>query len=132
MHKLQSHTTIIRYRLISCFFLIRIFLSLVALPLAAYGLFTDHRQLVIAGLATVFFAVVVRVLEWSLAGKVRCPLCMTPVMRNMGCSRHRRARRLLGSYRLRVAIGVLFRDRFTCPYCNEPTAIQVRQKRATS
>ena len=65
----------------------------------------------------------------SLAAKTRCPLCLTPVLATKGCSKHRNARTLLGSHRLRVAMSVLFKGRFYCPYCHEPSVLEVRQKR---
>ena len=57
----------------------------------------------------------------------QCPLCWTPVIGYPGCSPHRRARRFLGSRRLKVA-EVLFHFHFTCPYGHEqvgfPPAIE--------
>lgn len=41
--------------------------------------------------------------------------------------KHRKARRLLGSYQLRVAFAVMFTDRFRCPCCNEHTALDVKE-----
>ena len=35
----------------------------------------------------------------------------------------------MGSHRLRVALRILFRGSFVCPYCNEPTSIEARPKR---
>ena len=29
----------------------------------------------------------------------------------------------MGSHRLRVALAILFKNRFRCPYCNETTAL---------
>jgi hypothetical protein len=46
----------------------------------------------------------------------------------MRCAKHRKARRLLGSYPLRVAIAILFTAQFRRPYCNEPTAMDVRER----
>ena len=45
------------------------------------------------------------------------------------CVMHRNTRRLFGSYRLRVAMAVVFLGWFRCPYCGEPTAIAVRHRR---
>lgn len=52
---------------------------------------------------------------------------MMPPLHPKRCQKNRRARRLLGSYRLRVATGVLLRDRFLCPYCGEATKMAVRE-----
>lgn len=72
-----------------------------------------------AGIFGFFFSV----LCWLLAKSARCPLCGTPVMGGAACVRHRMARRLFGSHSLRVAAYIGFRGQFTCPYCNESTAM---------
>jgi hypothetical protein len=69
------------------------------------------------------------IIQWGMARRARCPLCMTPVMETKRCSKHRNAKPFLGSYRLRVALSIIFKGSFRCPFCHEPTAIQVRQKR---
>ena len=38
-----------------------------------------------------------------------------------------RCKKLMGSHRLRVALAILFRNRFRCPYCNESTALEIQQ-----
>ena len=32
----------------------------------------------------------------------------------------------MGSHRLRVALAILFKNQFRCPYCNESTALELR------
>ena len=51
---------------------------------------------------------------------------MTPVLAKKDCTKHRHARTFLGSHRLRVALAILFRNSFRCPYCNESTILEVR------
>jgi DNA-directed RNA polymerase subunit RPC12/RpoP len=63
-----------------------------------------------------------------MGGRIRCPLCMVPPLQSRGCARHRTAEKTLGSYRLRVAKSILLAGSFRCPYCGEPTAMQVRQR----
>lgn len=67
--------------------------------------------------------------QWIVASRANCPLCMTPVLGNKQCNKHRRARKLLGSYRLRVAFQILTQNKFDCPYCSEPTELKVREPR---
>jgi len=50
---------------------------------------------------------------------LRCPLCRGLLMRRATCSVSSKARRTLGSLRLRIATGALFRGNFRCPYCGE-------------
>jgi len=61
-----------------------------------------------------------------MAGRAKCPLCLTPPLVHKSCQKNREARTFLGSYRLRVALSVLLLRRFTCPYCGEPTRCEVR------
>jgi hypothetical protein len=80
-----------------------------------------------SGSGLVIVGMLLIVAQWIAASHAGCPLCRTPVLAPMGCMKHRKARRLLGSYQLRVALTIMFRERFRCPYCNEPTAMDVRE-----
>lgn len=59
----------------------------------------------------------------------RCPLCRVTCMAANRCGKHRKARPLFGSYRMRVAMGIVFSGDFRCPYCGEPVALQQRTSR---
>lgn len=67
-------------------------------------------------------------LLWGI--RARCPLCLNPPLVPRRCQKHRTAQTFAGSYRLRVALSVFFRGRFTCPYCGEPTRMTVRDRHA--
>jgi hypothetical protein len=62
-----------------------------------------------------------------LSQEARCPLCRVAVLGCNGCSKHSKARRLLGSYRLRPAFSGLLKGSFRCPYCGEPVALELRE-----
>lgn len=66
------------------------------------------------------------VLNFVISSRLRCPLCMVPPLLNLGCSKHQTAETLFGSHRLTVALSILFKSSFCCPYCGEPTAMEVR------
>jgi hypothetical protein len=72
-------------------------------------------------------ALVLAVLQWIFASGGKCPLCTMPVLSKKGCSKHRNARCVAGSHRMPVAFGVLFKGHFRCPYCNEPTLLELRE-----
>lgn len=72
-------------------------------------------------------AAVLAILQWIFASGGKCPLCTMPVLSRRGCSRHRNARCVAGSHRFPVAFGVLFKGHFRCPYCNEPTLLELRE-----
>lgn len=87
---------------------------------------TADRQLAIVGLGLVGLVVLLALLQWISASGARCSLCMMPVLSRKGCSTHRHAKPLLGSRRLRVALSILLKGSFRCPYCNEPTILRLK------
>jgi hypothetical protein len=112
-----------------------LFLVLVCLliPAAAgtllFGLATHDQEITVLGAALAGMGMLCGFTQFVLASKARCPLCMTPPLASKHCSKHREARRLFGSYRLRAAIWMLTRGHFRCPYCNEPTVLEARERR---
>jgi hypothetical protein len=88
----------------------------------------DHVPVWSAVILIAFTAMVI-LLQWIMASRTNCPLCVTPVLANKSCSKNRHARQLFGSYRMRVATTILFRNLFRCPYCGELTALKVRESR---
>lgn len=128
MHRLPSSSSLIRFRLAS------ILLVLVALAIPAglvqlgRGAFLQQQPLVIQGFGILVLGLVLAVVQWFIASRARCPLCMVPPLSRKSCQKNRKARRLFGSYRLRVAVSVLARNRFQCPYCGEPTRMAVRER----
>lgn len=89
---------------------------------------TYDRKLGIIGLGLVGVAVLLALLQWIFASGARCSLCMMPVLSRKGCSKHRHSKRLLGSHRLRVALSILLKGSFRCPYCNEPTILRLKAR----
>ena len=129
MHRFSSQSAIVRLKLASLLLFLKYGCGVSAGGVLIYSLVESDTQLTWIAIGGGVLTLVVVVLQWSCAAKTRCPLCLTPVLATKGCSKHRNARPFLGSYRLRVALGVLFKGRFYCPYCNEPSALEVRQRR---
>ena len=75
------------------------------------------------------FVIGITIIVGILSQRTKCPLCMVPTMGNPSCVKHRRARKLFGSYRFRVALSALFAGYFACPYCQEMTSMEVRASR---
>lgn len=129
MHRLPSKSVLIRFRiaaLLLCFNCLLI--PAVLLTLLYSALVADENLTKIAlGLGALLFLIVM--LQWLFASRARCPLCMTHVLSTKRCSKHRKARKFFGSYRLRVALAVLFKGCFSCPYCHERSAMEVRTRR---
>lgn len=126
MHRLPHAAMITRFRSASVLLLLAHALFLSGVGLLAYGLYRHDLEFVWFGTGLLVSSMLVTIVQWIVATRVRCPLCMTQVLAHRSCSKHRRARTFLGSYRLRVAFAVLVRRSFRCPYCGEPTAMAVR------
>ncbi len=126
MHRLRSKSAVHRFRLAA----ILLCLQLILIPLTGYllihSLVIDDRELTLIALGLLLLMLLIQILRYLISGKTHCPLCMTPVLAARGCAKHRQSRPLFGSHRLRVALAVIFRNSFRCPYCHEPTVLEVR------
>jgi hypothetical protein len=130
MHRLPSSHSLRCFRIAALLFLATFLLigaSLVTLGLAIFHVNWEYVNL---GIGLAVAAPLSLIMRAFFAGQTRCPLCMTPVLSKRSCAKHRRARKWLGSYRLVVALTILFRQWFRCPYCNESTLMKVRAKHA--
>jgi hypothetical protein len=129
MHRFQTESVIFRLRIAALLLFFKWLLIPATLVVLLYSILVAERELTIIALWLGALVVAVAILQRLLANRARCPLCMTPVLSINGCSKHRKASRFLGSYRLRVAQGVLFKGAFLCPYCHEATEMKVRFRR---
>lgn len=106
------------------------FLTLpVAVGFLSYGVFSKDIELMRIAAMILGFGFFLKVIIYLMSGRLKCPLCHGAPLRNLGCTKHKSAETLLGSYQAEVAIAVLFKDKFRCPYCGERTAMQVRERR---
>ena len=127
MHHPRSTTDILRFRLAACLLVGNGLLALVAAGFLIRSLMTHNFQWTMLGSGFVVLMLLMVIAQWIAASRTRCPLCCTPVLAPMRCAKHRRARTVLGSHRLRVALAILFKNHFRCPFCNEVTGMEVRQ-----
>ena len=130
MHAFHSHRSLLQLRLSSLalwgmlvFFLLSMGMGLVAVVQADF-----------LAMKRTFFCeclvVILALLHRLMAGSASCPLCRNQPLVAKGCQKHRKAHRLLGSYRLEVASSVLLHNSFRCPYCGESSRCCVRDRRA--
>jgi hypothetical protein len=128
MHRLRSASIVRRLRFAAFFLSLKVLLALSSFLVLVVGSFQIDRELTGVGLGLGMLAALSGGLRFCASSHTCCPLCMTPVLSNRSCSKHRRARKVFGSYRLLVALSILFRNSFRCPYCNEQTAMKVRER----
>lgn len=128
MHKLPSLDTLRRFRVASLLILLMFVTLPAAVGFAVAGVLLEEKRWFVFAGASVGIVLLCLAVNFVLGSRLRCPLCMVPPMQNRGCSKHRTAARMLGSYRLKVAHSIVFKGSFRCPYCGEPTTMQVRQR----
>ena len=127
MHRFHSKSSIIRFKFAAFCLCLKCLLTPVAVGILIYSLIVEDRELTLIAAGVGATALLMLLAQWLVTA--RCPLCRMPVLAASGCSKHRNARTFLGSHRLRVALAVLFKGSFLCPYCNEATALKVRTRR---
>lgn len=128
MHHPQSISDARRLRIASLLLLVNRLLIVTSSSMLLVSVFANDRHLLVYGTILVGISVMLIFAQWFAASQAGCPLCQTPVLSPMGCIKHRKARRLLGSYKLRVALAIMFKERFRCPYCNGHTEMEVRER----
>lgn len=109
--------------------LLLLFILSFSIALMVYALCTQKDSHALLGLCGILTSLVLFILYKTFASSAHCPLCRGHVLRGSGAQRNRRARRSLGSHRLRVARDIIFTNSFVCPYCNEQTLCIVRARR---
>ncbi len=128
MHRFQSRSVVTRLKLAALLMCLKWFLAPAAIAIFIYSLIYKMEYLTLVAFSLAAASVLAGIFQWIFASRARCPLCMTPVLINKDCSRHRNAKRLMGSYGLRAALAITVKGNFRCPYCNEPSVLQVRER----
>ena len=128
MHGLSNHHMVRRFRFAALLLLLKWLLMSGFPGLLGYSMWAERRDLTWYALGLLGIGVVVSLAHWIIAARARCPLCLVPSFSHQQCSKHRKALHFLGSYRLFVALAVIFKGYFRCPYCGEPTAMEVRSR----
>lgn len=129
MHRLPNQYAVIRFRFAALLLLGKWALAIGSVVMLAYSLCVANQEFTQLSIGLIWISVCVGVVQWLLAGRARCPLCIGPPLVHGDCSTHRSIRPLFGSHQIRVALSVVFRGWFRCPYCGEPTVIEARHNR---
>ena len=130
MHRLPNKKSIWRLRFASLLLWINYLAFAAVLAAFTYAVVERSRELVNIAILIMAGFIGSVILQWLISMQTKCPLCITPVLAAKNCSKNKKAKTFLGSYRLRVANNVIFRNHFRCPYCSEPTELKVRDRRA--
>jgi hypothetical protein len=125
MHHVRSASRVLCFRVAAFLLFFICLLAVVAVGLLIQSILTNDFRLTIAGSGFAILCLFLFIPQWALGAHTNCPLCWTPVIASKSCSKHLHARKLMGSHRLRVALAVLFKNQFRCPYCNESTALEL-------
>lgn len=128
MHRFPSSSTILRVRIASLLVCARCTLVPLTMGGLAYGLILQDKRVATWALILLPIALVATLLQIIVAARTNCPLCLTPILGEKSCNKHKKAFRLCGSYKLPVALSALFRNNLRCPYCNEPSVLKVRPR----
>lgn len=126
MHRLRSKSTVHRFRFAALLICLKCLLAPTSAGILVYSFIINDDRLTMIGLSLVLATVVIGITQWFVSARTNCPLCMTTVLAEKKCTKHRLARTVFGSHRLQVALSILFQNSFRCPYCHEPTAMQAR------
>ena len=128
MHSLPNQHTVRRFRFAALLLLLKWVFFTSFLGVFGYSLMMERRDLIYIAMGLMGLALLVSISHWIVGARTRCPLCLVPSFSHQQCSKSRKARHFMGSYRLIVALAVIFKGYFHCPYCGEPTAIEVRSR----
>jgi len=115
-----------RFRTAALLILLKWLLITASLPLFGYALLFDDRNSSYIVIGLLGFAGVASIIHWMLGAQAKCPLCFVPSFSHQLQTKSTKALHFMGSYRLFVALGVIFKGHFHCPYCAENVAIQIR------
>jgi hypothetical protein len=126
MHRLPSRYAVNRFKLAAWLLAVKWLLAAVSVLVIGYAMFVFDTMLAIIGIGAFMFCGVMAIMQWLVAARARCPLCLTQPVTVRGCSTNRNAKRLFGSHRLQVAVSIILRNQFRCPYCGELTTLEVR------
>jgi hypothetical protein len=126
MMLLPSRFAVLRYKLAGLGWILLWLLIPCALGVGSYTLLMMDSVVASLALKLIGLAALVFLIHWIFSLRAKCPRCLAGPFRRQGCSRHGSSRSLLGSHRLRVAVSVLFRNHFRCPWCGELTAMKAR------
>ena len=132
MHRLHSRSSQRAFHFGTLLMVLFGFVLLAAVVLGVLGLIHGDRRLLHWFLIAAAVTPMVGAIYLAVGFRARCPLCMNPPIVPRRCQKHRNARPLFGSHRLRVAASIMLSDSFICPYCGERTSLELHERKRQS
>ena len=128
MHKLRHHSLAKKLHLNSLLLIAGVGFLISLLGLLIATVITQNMSLAIGAGVALVGIMFLALLNFMIGARCRCQLCQSPMMAPRKCSRHRKAKRLFRSYRLKLATSFLFSESFTCPFCGESFSSHVVER----
>lgn len=128
MHRFRFRADIRKFKLVCLLFLLRGIGALSLVPVLVIGLVVGKVQWLWASGGILAATLTISLLFLLMRDGPQCPICKGRIMSHVSCVKHRKARRLLGSYRLQIVVSAIFTGSFRCQYCGEPTKLESRHK----
>ena len=120
MHRQFSHSTIWSLRLGSLHFIANIFFLISGTFLLTLGVITHTDNYALFGFLGLTVGVLSVMFFKLCSSATTCPVCVSRIWANTGCRKHQQSKKYMGlSYRLRIAVKILTRQPYRCPYCAE-------------
>lgn len=121
MHHQRSSYALKLLKMGAVHFMLNLLLGCAALSTIGYYFYQNDQTGVYMGLGMIVVWLL-SMLAFAIRGAaLKCSLCMSPIWSGRKCQKHSKVKPALGvSYRLGVAMGVLFKGSYRCPYCGEP------------
>lgn len=132
MPRFANRKSLIAIRSAAAFFLFQRLLGVLSIALVVWGAAVFRMDLIHSGLMAAGGWVFLRVGQFLMFTPCRCPLCLGALFARSRCLPHRKAGRLLGSYRLATSLGVLFKGRFKCVYCGTRMTMATTESKAAT
>lgn len=99
--------------------IIRTLAAAACLVFLALGAYEQNVSLLYISGACLALLLLLQIVHGLESGNIVCPNCRSQIMIVRGCAKHRQARKLFGSYTLRLALDVVFTNTFRCHFCNQ-------------
>ncbi len=92
MHRLRSKSTILRFRVAALLLCLKCVLIPASVAVLAYSIVIHDDELTLWSMGLILLTTLMGILQWLIAARTGCPLCLTPVLAVKKCTKHRHAR----------------------------------------